>query len=66
MIDSINAQLEDWKYGRDLIKHFITELEDISLDKEFPRKNLNTIRKQCEEVIQVQGCYVEALTRMSE
>ncbi len=62
MIDSISAQLEDWKYGRDLIKHFITELDDMSLDKEFPRKNLNTIRKQCEEVIQVQGCYVEALT----
>lgn len=62
MIDSIKAQLDDWKYGRDLIKHFIVELDDMSLDKAFPRKNLNTIRKQCEELIQIQSCYVEALT----
>ena len=62
MVDSIKAQLDDWKYGRNLIKHFIVELDDITLDKVFPRKTLNTIRKQCEELIQIQSCYVKALT----
>ena len=65
MIDSIRAQLEDWKYGRDILKHFVLELEDSNLDKVLPRKNLNTIRKQCEELIQIQGCYVEALATKS-
>lgn len=61
MIDSIKAQLDDWKYGRDILKHFIVDLDDISLDKIFPRKDLNTIRKQCEELLQIQSCYVDAL-----
>jgi len=61
MIDSLKAQILDWKYGREIIKNFITELSDSDLDKPFPRKNLNSIRKQCEELIQVQSCYVEAL-----
>ena len=61
MIDSIKAQLDDWKYGRDILKHFIVDLDDISLDKKFPRKDLNTIRKQCEELLQIQSCYVDAL-----
>lgn len=61
MIDSIKAQLDDWKYGRDILKHFIVDLDDISLDKIFLRKDLNTIRKQCEELIQIQSCYVDAL-----
>ena len=61
MLDSIGAQLADWKYGREIVKNFITLLNDSDLDKILPRKNLNTIRKQCEELIQVQTCYVEAL-----
>jgi hypothetical protein len=61
MIDSIKAQLQDWKYGRDILKSFILELEDKDLDKLFPRRNLNSIRKQCEELLQVQGCYLDAL-----
>ena len=65
MIDSIKAQLDDWKYGREILKHFVIELDDICLDKMLPRKNLNTIRKQCEELIQIQGCYVNALTTNS-
>lgn len=36
-------------------------LEDGDLDREFPRQHLNSIRKQCEELVQVQGCYVDAL-----
>lgn len=58
---SIKAQLEDWKYGRDIIKSFILLLSDEDLNKPFPRKHLNSIRKQCEELIQIQGCYLEAL-----
>ena len=61
MIDSLKAQISDWKYGRGIIKSFITMLNDTDLDKPLPRKNLNTIRKQCEELIQIQNCYVEAL-----
>lgn len=65
MIGSIKAQLEDWKYGRDLLKSFVLELENEKLDEVFPRKNLNSIRKQCEELLQVQNCYVEALNTKS-
>ena len=61
MIDSLKAQISDWKYGRGIIKNFITLLDDSHLDKPLPRKNLNTIRKQCEELIQIQNCYVKAL-----
>ncbi len=61
MIESLRAQMNDWKYGRDIVKNFIYILDESDLDKPFPRKNLNTIRKQCEELIQVQICYVHAL-----
>jgi len=61
MIDSLKAQISDWKYGREIIKDFITQLNDLDLDKPFPRKKLNSIRKQCQELIQVQSCYVKAL-----
>ncbi|MCL2639043.1 MAG: hypothetical protein FWD48_11820, partial [Oscillospiraceae bacterium] len=61
MIDSLQAQISDWKYGRGIIKNFITMLNDSDLDKPLPRKNLNTIRKQCEELVQIQSCYVKAL-----
>jgi len=61
MLASIDAQVADWKYGREILKSFITLLSDLDLDKILPRKNLNTIRKQCEELIQVQICYVNAL-----
>lgn len=62
MIESLKAQFNDWKYGRGIVKSFIELLNEFDLDKPFPRKNLNTIRKQCEELIQVQMCYVDALS----
>lgn len=65
MINSIKAQLQDWKYGRDILKSFVLELDNTNLDMVFPRKNLNSIRKQCEELLQVQKCYVEALNTKS-
>jgi hypothetical protein len=61
MIDSLKSQIADWKYGRGIVKNFIEQLCDDDLDKLLPRKNLNTIRKQCAELIQVQICYVNAL-----
>jgi len=61
MLDSIKAQIADWKFGREIVKSFVTSLSDLDLDKILPRKNLNTIRKQCEELIQVQTCYIKAL-----
>lgn len=61
MIASLKGQLSDWQYGRGIIKDFLNYLSDSALDKPFPRKNLNSIRKQCRELIQIEACYVEAL-----
>jgi len=61
MVASLNGQLMDWKYGRSIVKCFIQNLSDNELDRILPRKNLNTIRKQCEELVQIQSCYVRAL-----
>ncbi|NLC43146.1 MAG: hypothetical protein GX783_02555 [Clostridiales bacterium] len=61
MTNSLEGQFLDWKYGRGIIKDFIKYLSDDDLDKVFPRKNLNSIRKQCEELVQIQSCYVKAL-----
>jgi len=65
VINSIKAQLEDWKYGRNILKSFVLELDDTDLDKILPRENLNTIRKQCEELIQIQTCYIDAMKSKS-
>jgi len=51
MVISLKGQLSDWKYGRGIILKFITELNDNDLDKKLPRKELNTIRKQIEELV---------------
>ena len=61
MIASLRGQLADWHYGRSIVKDFLTMLSDADLDRRFPRRHLNSIRKQCEELVQIQGCYVDAL-----
>jgi hypothetical protein len=61
IVESLKAQILDWEFGRGVVKSFIRELGEGDLDKVLPRNNLNTIRKQCEELIQVQSCYVKAL-----
>ena len=61
MIKSLKAQLHNWNYGRELVKDFINLVSDADLDKLFPRKCLNTIRKQCIELIQIQECYIRAI-----
>ena len=61
MIVSLQGQISDWKYGRGIIMGFINELSDSDLDKILPRKKLNTVRQQIEELAIMQGNYVDAL-----
>ena len=61
MIKSLQALLNNWNYGREVVKDFINLVSKADLDKLFPRKYLNTIRKQCIELIQIQQCYLSAI-----
>jgi len=61
MINSLAAQLDDWGYTRGLTLKFLSELSDSDLDKKLPRKNLNTIRLQMEELAQIQKNYIDSL-----
>src|SRR5690554_5579906 len=61
MNNSIKGLMEEWSYIRGLTKGLIEKLSDSDLDKELPRNNLNSIRKQCEELIEVEECYFKAL-----
>lgn len=61
MLDSIKGLFADWQYTRGIVKSFIQELSDTDLDKPFPRKELNSIRKQCEELVQIQSCYIKGI-----
>jgi hypothetical protein len=61
MISSLKGQVSDWKYGRGIVLRFLSELSDVDLDKKLPRKNLNTIRLQAEELACIQSYYVNAL-----
>ena len=36
MLDSIKAQIADWKFGREIVKSFVTSLSDLDLDKILP------------------------------
>ena len=62
MNKTIKGLLEVWEHGRDMILHFLTELSDDDLDKELPRKELNTIRLQIDEVARIQTDYINAIT----
>lgn len=48
--------LEEWQYVRGRTRCFILHLSDDELDRPLPRTNLNTIRKHCEELLEVQAC----------
>ncbi len=61
MNTALQALLKEWRYIRGLTKSFVTGLEEDALDRELPRKTLNTLRKHCEELLAVQRCYVVAL-----
>ena len=61
MVESIKGLLDEWLYGRETLKWFIEKLSDDDIDKQLSRKTLNTIRKQCEELLGIQAAYVKAL-----
>jgi len=61
MIESLKALLEDWKETRSITLGFLNELSDADLDKELPRKKLNTIRLQAYELTLFQRDIVNSL-----
>ena len=61
MIESLNALLADWKETRSITLGFLEELSDADLDKELPRKKLNTIRLQAYELTLFQRDVVNSL-----
>jgi len=61
MIESLKALLADWKETRSITLAFLEELSDADLDKELPRKVLNTIRLQAYELTLFQRDIVNAL-----
>ncbi|MCL2618170.1 MAG: DinB family protein [Defluviitaleaceae bacterium] len=62
MIESLKAQMADWKQTRSIILGFLEELSDADLDKILPRKALNTIRLQAHELTLFQRDIVDSLT----
>ena len=61
MINSLKGQLADWNYARGITLKFILELSDSDLDKKLPRKELNTIRLQAEELAMMQENWLDAM-----
>ncbi|MCL2753360.1 MAG: DinB family protein [Defluviitaleaceae bacterium] len=61
MIHSLSELIGAWQYTRGLTLTFAQELSDSDLDKPLPRKNLNTIRLQIEEMAMIQEDYINAL-----
>ena len=62
MIESLKAQMADWKQTRSIILGFLEELSDADLDKSLPRKVLNTIRLQAYELTLFQRDILDSLT----
>ena len=62
MIDSLQALLASWKETRSVILGFLDELSDADLEKKLPRKFLNTIKLQAEELTIFQEDIVESLS----
>ena len=61
MIQSLQALLAEWKVTRGITLCFLEELSDDDLDKELPRKVLNTIRLQAYELTLFQRDVVSSL-----
>jgi len=62
MIESLKALLADWSQTRSIVLGFLEELSDADLDKKLPRKKLNTIKLQAEELTIFQEDIVDSLT----
>ncbi|MCL1862425.1 MAG: DinB family protein [Defluviitaleaceae bacterium] len=65
MIESLKAQMADWKQTRSIILGFLEELSDADLDKILPRKVLNTIRLQAYELTLFQRDIVDSLSTLA-
>jgi len=61
MIESLKALLADWSEARSITLEFINKLSDASLETKLPRKKLNTIKLQAEELTIFQEDIVESL-----
>ena len=61
MLNSFKGQLADWKQTRSITLEFLSELSDADLDKKLPRKALNTIRLQMEELALMQEDWQAAM-----
>jgi len=61
MIESLKALLAEWRVTRSVTLGFLEELSDAELDKELPRKVLNTIRLQAYELTLFQRDVVGSL-----
>jgi len=61
MIESLKALLAEWNETRSITLEFLNELSDANLDKELPRKKLNTIRLQAYELTLFQRDIVNSL-----
>lgn len=65
MIITMMALQNEWKYARGIVMDFLENLSASDLHKEFPRKNLNSIMKQCNELYEIQQDYVDAIEKRS-
>jgi len=61
MTQSLKALLAEWKETRKNTLGFLTEMSEAELDKELPRKILNTIRLQAYELTLFQRDVVNSL-----
>ena len=65
MIVSMQALWNEWQYVRNIGCSFLTNVSATDLQKEFPRKNLNTILAQYNEIYEIQQDYVNAIDSKS-
>ena len=61
MVESLKALLADWKETRGITLKFLNELSDADLDKQLPRKALNTIRLQAYELTLFESDIIDSL-----
>lgn len=61
MTESLKALLANWKETRSITLGFLEDLSDADLEKKLPRKYLNTIKLQAEELTIFQEDIVDSL-----
>ncbi|KAB3529175.1 DinB family protein [Alkaliphilus serpentinus] len=61
MMKNYESLYKEWQFIRSCSISFINELRDEDLDKELPRKGLNTFRKHFEEMINIEKDFIKAI-----